>query len=236
MKVLKRSDSGFTLIEIMVVLILLSLSFMVFLQALNTGKSVRVNSEIRTIQAVLLNSIQQEIRARKYDENSASPWSQSLGPAEDETTVTNFDDIDDFRLDGRFQGVHGNVAARAGVKDEPAWAAIIAAVISPRRDGGLVLYHEAPIQTAGRAAAENVRQDLERIDMGLIPPLKGGRQEAAPPGRLADPLIAQDDLAGRFLWRLLGAVPNHRRLGWDLAVVLLCQRFQLFLRDRPGDY
>lgn len=96
MKVLKRSDSGFTLIEIMVVLILLSLSFMVFLQALNTGKSVRVNSEIRTIQAVLLNSIQQEIRARKYDENSASPWSQSLGPAEDETTVTNFDDIDDF--------------------------------------------------------------------------------------------------------------------------------------------
>ena len=72
--------------------------------------------------------------------------------------------------------------------------------------------------------------------MGLIPPLKGGRQEAAPPGWLADPLVAQDDLAGGFLWWLLGAVPNHRRLGWDLAVVLLCQRSHLFRRDRAGDY
>ena len=96
MKIYKRSNPGFTLVEIMVVIILLSLSFMVFLQALNTGKSVRVNSEIRTIQAVLLNSLQQEIRARKYDENNTLPWSQSLGPAANETTVTDFDDIDDF--------------------------------------------------------------------------------------------------------------------------------------------
>ena len=42
----KRTTSGFTLVEVMVVLILLTLSFMVFLQALNTGKSVRVKSEI----------------------------------------------------------------------------------------------------------------------------------------------------------------------------------------------
>ena len=96
MKIFKRSNPGFTLVEIMVVIILLSLPFMVFLQALNTGKSVRVNSEIRTIQAVLLNSLQQEIRARKYDENNTLPWSQSLGPAANETTVTDFDDIDDF--------------------------------------------------------------------------------------------------------------------------------------------
>ena len=52
MKIYKRSNPGFTLVEIMVVIILLSLSFMVFLQALNTGKSVRVNSEIRTIHRI----------------------------------------------------------------------------------------------------------------------------------------------------------------------------------------
>ena len=52
---------------------------MVFLKALNTGKRVRANSEIRTIQAVILNSIQNEIRSRKYDENSSAPWSSLIG-------------------------------------------------------------------------------------------------------------------------------------------------------------
>ena len=69
---MKYSEKGFTLIEVMVVMILLTLSFMVFLQALNTGKSVRVNSELRTVQAVILNSLEQQIRARRYDENTSS--------------------------------------------------------------------------------------------------------------------------------------------------------------------
>ena len=64
-----KSINGFTLVEVMVVLVLLTLSFMVFLRALNTGKSVRANSEIRTIQAVILNNIESQIRARRFDEN-----------------------------------------------------------------------------------------------------------------------------------------------------------------------
>lgn len=92
----KKAQKGFTLVEVMVVLILLTLSFMVFLQALNTGKSVRVNSELRTIQALILNSLQHEIRARKYDENSSAPWTQSLGAEAGEGTLSQFDDIDDF--------------------------------------------------------------------------------------------------------------------------------------------
>ena len=55
-----NKQEGFTLIEVMVVLILLTLSFMVFLRALNTGKSVRVNSELRTVQGVILSSIENE--------------------------------------------------------------------------------------------------------------------------------------------------------------------------------
>ena len=70
-----NKQKGFTLIEVMVVLILLTLSFMVFLRALNTGKSVRANSELRTVQGVILNSIQNEIRARRFDENISLPWS-----------------------------------------------------------------------------------------------------------------------------------------------------------------
>ena len=93
---LPRSTKGFTLVEVVVVLLLLTLSFMVFLKALNTGKRVRANSEIRTIQGVILNSIQNEIRARKYDENPLAPWSSIIGKDSGESTVEDFDDIDDF--------------------------------------------------------------------------------------------------------------------------------------------
>ena len=57
---------------------------------------VRANSEIRTIQGVILNSIQNEIRSRKYDENSTAPWSSLIGKDTGETLVEDFDDIDDF--------------------------------------------------------------------------------------------------------------------------------------------
>ena len=79
MKPMLTDNKGFTLVEVMVVLILLTLSFMVFLRALNTGKTIRANSEIRTVQSVILSSIQNEIRARRYDENLSSPWSSLLG-------------------------------------------------------------------------------------------------------------------------------------------------------------
>ena len=91
-------QSGFTLVEVMVVLILLTLSFMVFLNALNTGKSVRARSELRTIQSVILNSVENQIRARRFDENSSAPWSSSLGKetSSGEVGLDDFDDIDDF--------------------------------------------------------------------------------------------------------------------------------------------
>ena len=90
--------SGFTLVEVMVVLILLTLSFMVFLNALNTGKSVRARSELRTIQSVILNSVENQIRARRFDENASAPWSSSLGKetGNGEVNLDDFDDIDDF--------------------------------------------------------------------------------------------------------------------------------------------
>ena len=96
----KRAQEGFTLVEVMVVLILLTLSFMVFLNALNTGKSVRARSELRTIQSVILNSVENQIRARRFDENTSAPWSSSLGKetSNGETGVNDFDDIDDDRL------------------------------------------------------------------------------------------------------------------------------------------
>ena len=53
----KSYKSGFTLVEVLVSILLTGLAFMLFLQALNTGKNVRVKSELRTRQSALLNSI-----------------------------------------------------------------------------------------------------------------------------------------------------------------------------------
>ena len=49
-----KYSKGFTFIEIVIVLVLLSLIFLTFFYALNTGTSVRVHSELRTIQGTLL--------------------------------------------------------------------------------------------------------------------------------------------------------------------------------------
>ena len=69
MNLSSNSLKGFTLVEVLVSLILTSLAFTIFLQALNTGKSVRQKSELRTKQSVILNSLENQIRARRFDEN-----------------------------------------------------------------------------------------------------------------------------------------------------------------------
>ena len=91
-----KTYSGFTLVEVLVSIILTSLAFTIFLQALNTGKSVRQKSELRTKQSVILNSVENQIRARKFDENSSVPWSDTLGKDAGESFISQFDDIDDF--------------------------------------------------------------------------------------------------------------------------------------------
>ena len=91
-----KNYRGFTLVEVSVVVIILTLAFMVFLKALNTGKSVRVNSEIRTIQGSILSDIENQIRSRRFDENTNAPWSNILGKDLGEISIEQFDDIDDF--------------------------------------------------------------------------------------------------------------------------------------------
>mgnify|MGYP006230030543 CR=1 FL=1 len=91
-----KNNRGFTLVEVSVVVIILTLAFMVFLKALNTGKSVRVNSEIRTIQGSILSDIENQIRSRRFDENTNEPWSNVLGKDIGEISIDQFDDIDDF--------------------------------------------------------------------------------------------------------------------------------------------
>ena len=57
---------------------------------------MRVNSEIRTIQGSILSDIENQIRSRRFDENTNAPWSNILGKDIGEVTIEQFDDIDDF--------------------------------------------------------------------------------------------------------------------------------------------
>jgi len=96
MKKFKETAKGFTLVEVMVALILLTLSFMVFLQALNTGKTVRAQSELRTIQSVIMNSVENQIRARRFDEKISAPWSTVLGSESYSDSYLSFDGSNDY--------------------------------------------------------------------------------------------------------------------------------------------
>ena len=102
----QKHAPGVSLVEIIVVLLLLSMSFLIFLQALNTGKIVRVKAELRTMQAVFLNSLEQEIRARRFDENISSPWSANLG-ADTVSYNLSFDGINDQVLLGDIDALDG---------------------------------------------------------------------------------------------------------------------------------
>ncbi|MBJ13111.1 MAG: hypothetical protein CMG62_08580 [Candidatus Marinimicrobia bacterium] len=94
--IIKSRSPGMSLIEVLIVVVLLSLSFTFFLKGLDTARIVRTTSELRTIQATILNSIQQEIRARRFDENTSSPWSTFLGKDTYTDACLSFDGNNDY--------------------------------------------------------------------------------------------------------------------------------------------
>ena len=62
----KINSKGFALIEIVVVTLLLGGAFIVFIEALNQTKLMQVKSEVKTTQAVLLNSKINQLRSTPF--------------------------------------------------------------------------------------------------------------------------------------------------------------------------
>ena len=63
---MKMLSKGFALVEVVIVIVLLSGSLLVFLEALSQAKSLQVKSEIITTQSLLLHSKINEIRSYGY--------------------------------------------------------------------------------------------------------------------------------------------------------------------------
>ena len=65
---MKMLLKGFALVEVVIVIVLLSGSLLVFLEALSQAKSLQVKSEIITTQSLLLHSKINEIRSNSYED------------------------------------------------------------------------------------------------------------------------------------------------------------------------
>ncbi len=91
-----KNFAGFSMVEVVVVLVLLSLASTMFLFALSTGKDIRTISEIRTIQGTLLNNLQNQIRAREFEDPTTGSTNFGKELDQGENSIYQFDDIDDF--------------------------------------------------------------------------------------------------------------------------------------------
>ena len=64
---MKKNFNGFALIEVVIVVILVSGSFLVFLEALNQTKTLQVRSEVISKQTMVLNQKINQFRAAGFD-------------------------------------------------------------------------------------------------------------------------------------------------------------------------
>ena len=64
---MKKKVKGFALIEVVIVVILVSGSFLVFLEALNQTKTLQVRSEVVSKQTMVLNQKINQFRAAGFD-------------------------------------------------------------------------------------------------------------------------------------------------------------------------
>ena len=64
---MKKNYNGFALIEVVIVVILVSGSFLVFLEALNQTKTLQVKSEVVSKQTMVLNQKINQFRALGFD-------------------------------------------------------------------------------------------------------------------------------------------------------------------------
>ena len=93
-------QAGFTLIEVLVMTVLLALAFLVFLGSLNMGRDLQNKAQIKSVQAILLHDLQEQIKSRRYDENDSAPWSTSLGLETESKSFLIFDGNDNIQAYG----------------------------------------------------------------------------------------------------------------------------------------
>ncbi|MFL2982756.1 MAG: LamG domain-containing protein [Candidatus Neomarinimicrobiota bacterium] len=102
---LKRlSAPGFSFIELLLVVLLVSMAFVIFLGALSSNKQVNAKTRIKTIQGIMLNDIQEQIRSRRFDESYNGAFSTNLGPDQMDDYMLQFDGNNDYVINSNLNG------------------------------------------------------------------------------------------------------------------------------------
>lgn len=88
-----RSENGFSLMDLIVGLSIITIAFTVFFVSSTNISSAESRGEVIIEATNIANNVMETIRGKRFDENQAPPYSTALGKEESGSI---FDDIDDY--------------------------------------------------------------------------------------------------------------------------------------------
>lgn len=91
-----KNRSGFTLAEAMMATVVLSIAAAGVLLPFSSGAAVRADGMRRTLAARLASDLIEQIIAKPFHDPNGGSYDYNPGPDTGETTVEQFDNIDDF--------------------------------------------------------------------------------------------------------------------------------------------
>jgi Tfp pilus assembly protein PilV len=91
-----RSSAGFSIIDIIMGLSIVAVAVVGIMLAQRNYIQSTSQVEVGLRAVSLANSVMSTIRMHRYDENSAEPWSATLGTDVGESSASLYDDIDDY--------------------------------------------------------------------------------------------------------------------------------------------
>ncbi|GEM_PF-649464 len=89
-----KSQSGFSLLEIIVGIVIIGIAFVGAMYALTEIQNRSSRIEIMLKATTMANDIMEIVRSNNFDEYNSSPWSNPLGP--EENSPSQYDDVDDY--------------------------------------------------------------------------------------------------------------------------------------------
>lgn len=92
-----KKNSGLSLVELIVSLMIITVVYTVMLRVIAGQKSLGVQSEFTTKAVFLGKDLMSRIISKRFDENYKPPWSSTASFGESGDGDSYFDDIDDFK-------------------------------------------------------------------------------------------------------------------------------------------
>lgn len=89
-------NKGFSLTDLILGMMIISVAIVGILYAQNSYITRAGEVELGVRGVTLANAVMHTIRMHNYDEQSVSPWSSTLGTETGESSMSLFDDVDDY--------------------------------------------------------------------------------------------------------------------------------------------